>query len=256
MRFGVCAGLDKAPAAAQAGWDFLEVGVGTFVPAEPDSEYAPIRDQIAGLPLPVEAANCFIPGEHRLTGPDVDLDAVLAYVDVAMARMSAAGLKVVVLGSGGARNLRDDWPLEEGLEQLATFLSGAAPLASNAGMTIAVEPLRRAESNIINRVSEAADLCKRVGHSAVRPLADFFHMTEDGEPPSEAGKYASQLAHVHVADAGRVPPGEGQADFAGFFRALAEGGYGGRVSVECGWEDFGGQQALALQTLRAAWPAG
>ncbi len=40
MRFGVCAGLDRAEAAARAGWDFIEVGVGAFVPSEPDSAYA------------------------------------------------------------------------------------------------------------------------------------------------------------------------------------------------------------------------
>ncbi len=37
MRFGVCAGLDMAEAAARAGWDFIEVSVGTFMPSEPDS---------------------------------------------------------------------------------------------------------------------------------------------------------------------------------------------------------------------------
>lgn len=255
MRFGVCAGLDRAEAAARAGWDFIEVGVGAFVPSEPDSAYAEVRSRVAGLPIPVEAANCFIPANLRLTGPEVNPDALLAYVEVAFQRMAEASLKVVVLGSGGARNLPDGWPMERGLEQLADFLRAAAAVAQEAGMTIAVEPLRRAESNIINRVADAVALCGRVDHPSVRPLADLFHMTQEGEPPASVAAVASSLAHVHVADSGRVPPGQGDMDFRSFLGALAEGGYRGRISVECGWDDFEAQQDAALSTLREAWAA-
>jgi sugar phosphate isomerase/epimerase len=255
MRFGVCAGLDMAEAAARAGWDFIEVSVGTFMPSEPDSAYAEVRSRIARLPIPVEAANCFIPGNLRLTGPEVNPDALLAYVEVAFRRMAEAGLKVVVLGSGGARNLPDGWPEGRGLEQLADFLRAAAAVAHEVGMMIAVEPLRRTESNIINRVADAVALCGRVEHPSVRPLADLFHMAEEGEPSASVAAVASSLAHVHVADSGRVPPGRGEMDFSSFLGALAEGGYRGRVSVECSWDDFEAQQDMALATLREAWAA-
>lgn len=254
MRFGVCAGLDKAEAAARGGWDFLEAGVGLFIPSEGDSAYSPVRARIARLPLPLEAANCFIPAHLPLTGPSVDDAAVRSYAEVALARMAEAGLRTVVLGSGGARNLPAGWPMERGLEQLASFLRAAAPMAERAGMTIALEPLRRAESNIINRVGEAAELCARVGHPTVRPLADLFHMMEEGEPPDALEPVAASLAHVHVADTGRVPPGLGTADFRAYFEVLAEGGYSGSISVECGWQDLDAQQAGALAALRAAWP--
>ena len=122
-------------------------------------------------------------------------------------------------------------------------------------MMIAVEPLRRTESNIINRVADAVALCGRVEHPSVWPLADLFHMAEEGEPSASVAAVASSLAHVHVADSGRVPPGRGEMDFRSFLGALAEGGYRGRVSVECGWDDFEAQQDMALATLREAWAA-
>lgn len=254
MRFGLCGGLEGAEAAARAGWDYMEVGVGTFVPLESDSAYAEVRGRVASMPIPIEAANCFIPGHLRLTGPEVDERATLAYVDVALTRMAEAGVRIVVLGSGGARSLPEGWPTERGIEQLATFLQRAGRLADGVGMVIAVEPLRRAESNLLNRVREAVDLCAQVGHPAVRPLADLYHMTEEGESITAVRDLASVLAHVHVADTGRAPPGQGSGDLRGFLDALWGGGYAGRISVECSWRGVEGEQEHALATLRASWP--
>jgi sugar phosphate isomerase/epimerase len=123
---------------------------------------------------------------------------------------------------------------------------------AESGLAIAIEPLRSAESNIITRVSEAARLAEWVAHPTVRVLADLFHMAEEGESPLAVLDAGPLLAHVHVADSGRTPPGEGTEDYRAILAALIGAGYDGGVSVECGWRDFGTQQGAALATLRAA----
>ncbi len=248
MKLGVCVGLDRVRAAAEAGWDYVELGVGALAPDGSDSEWAPVRDAIAGVP--VEACNCFLPGAHRITGPDVALAGVLGYVSRAMDRMTEVGARVVVLGSGGARNLPDGWSKERGLEQIAEFLAAAAPIAHAHGVAIAVEPLRPAESNIINLVDEATDLVRRVNHPSVRVLADYYHMAEGGDSLDAIARAGALLAHVHTADVGRKPPGAGERDHHALLAALRAIGYAGRLSVECSWSDFDSENGASLAFLR------
>ena len=61
------------------------------------------------------------------------------------------------------------------------------------------------------------------------------------------------IHHVHVADTERKAPGTGEFDFDGFFGALKEAGYDGRISIECRWDDFDTEAPKALEFLKAKW---
>lgn len=93
-----------------------------------------------------------------------------------------------------------------------------------------------------------------VNRPEVRALADFHHMDEEAEPPSELREHGAWLAHVHLADTGRLNPGTGGYDYAAFFGHLEAAGYGGLLSGECG---FNGDPAASMRQsaafLRRAW---
>jgi len=250
MRFGVCAGLDRAESLATAGWDFIELAVGTFLPDQPDQAYEPVRQCVLSLPLPVEACNCFIPGHLKLTGPEADLAPVLAYVEVACRRMAEAGVEVVVLGSGAARALPPGWSAERGCADLGRFLAEAGDIALECGLDIAIEPLCAKECNFINRVGQAVALARRVDHPAVGVLADSYHMSEEGEGPEVIECAAEWLEHVHIADTGRRAPGTGSYRFRDLLHALDGIGYDHRASVECGWGDIEAEHGKCLAYLR------
>ena len=93
-------------------------------------------------------------------------------------------------------------------------------------------------------------MAKRVDMPEVAVLADFYHMDEEDEPLSNIADAGAQLAHVHVADTGRLYPGTGSYDYPGFWAALGEAGYDARISVECNWRDFPSEVAPAMAFLR------
>ena len=93
----------------------------------------------------------------------------------------------------------------------------------NLGLIIALEPLRRQESNLINTVAEAAELAGRTGCEAVMVLADFFHMQEEKESLEHLFIFREQLAHVHVADTGRLAPGTGEVPLQALCGAASKG---------------------------------
>ena len=93
----------------------------------------------------------------------------------------------------------------------------------------------------------------------VRTLADTFHMAVSAEPASALTLYGSQLAHVHTANpAGRLcpEPDDGE-DYEALLRALKDGGYDARVSIEGVVKPFEEKALLGLQALdrarRAVW---
>lgn len=252
MRLGVCAALRQGQALADAGWDFIELSVaGDLMPETDDAGWAPTRRAIEALPLPPEAFNSFV-RTLKIVGPDADFDALRRYVDTALERAALVGGKIIVFGSGGARNVPEGFSRDTALTQIRDFLVLCGDASARTGVTVVIEPLCRAESNILNTVGEGAALARAVGRHGVRNLADTYHMEADGDPLSEIVAHADTIAHVHTADTHRDAPGTGVYDHRALFDVLKAIGYDARVSVECRWQDFDAQIGPARAHLRKA----
>ena len=119
-----------------------------------------------------------------------------------------------------------------------------------------IEPLCRRECNYINLVSEGAEWARKIGRPGVQNLADTFHMEQENEPLTAIVESADVLAHVHVADTGRVAPGKGNFDYTALFTILSSANYDGRISIECNWEnDLEAQLLPSLQHLKSTMKA-
>jgi sugar phosphate isomerase/epimerase len=126
-----------------------------------------------------------------------------------------------------------------------------APIAGEHGVTIAVEPLNRGETNVLNSVSEGLQYVKDVDQPAFRLLVDAYHWAKENEPTADIVAAGPWLAHAHIATyPRRLPPGVEACDFAPFFTALKQAGYNLRISVEAGWGDIPTQAAPALKVMR------
>ncbi|MBW3623704.1 MAG: sugar phosphate isomerase/epimerase [Armatimonadetes bacterium] len=248
--------MDRVEAVQKAGYDFIELPAApTLRPDEDGDEFAPMLNRLEHLTLPCEAFNIFLPGGIKIVGTEVDHERIDRYVKHLMDRASAVGGKVIVFGSGGARRVPEELDPVEALAQVAQFLRDAGTEAERFGVTIAIEPLNRGETNLINSVPEALDLANQVDHPNVQVLADLYHIEKEGESQDHLLAAQGRLAHVHVADTGRFAPGTGEYDTVGLFRRLKQIGYDGRISIECTWKDFEAEAPAALQFLRNTWEA-
>jgi sugar phosphate isomerase/epimerase len=254
MRFGVCCGVSKAPLLHSLGYDYIEPGASSeLVPDQDDAVWAEKRRVLEQLPLPCETFNLFLRG-FKITGEAADFTAARAYVHTALARAAQVGGRLIVFGSGGARQVPEGFPKERAWEQLTQFLQICAEASEKTGVVVAIEPLNSHECNILNTVTEGAELARKVGHPGVQNLADSYHMERDGEPLDAILASADVLAHVHTADTGRTAPGTNDYDHVSLFRTLRAAGYDRRVSIECTFgEDIETELSKALAHLKHAY---
>lgn len=259
MKFGVCLGHnqhDRIEIAAKCGFDYMEVGFAGMTEAT-DAEFAAFRDTLNRCGIPCESANGFLPGELPTTGDDVDFDALRAFLEKGMARAKEIGIEVVVFGSSASRNLREGTSYRRGAAQLVTFLREVAgPIAAKYGVRIAIEPLRPAESNIINRVKEGVILAAASGCENVGGLGDLYHMAVAGETGAEIRDCSGAIFHTHIANPAlntpnprRYPADPAEYDYADFISAAAAAGCP-RCSIEAGCENFEVEAPKALAVLR------
>jgi sugar phosphate isomerase/epimerase len=133
--------------------------------------------------------------------------------------------------------------LGEALEQLGER-------AGRRGTTLLYEPLNRYETNLFNRIGEAAGWLQTLSTPHVRVLADLFHMNiEEADLVAalrDAGRF---VGHVHFADSNRRAVGFGHTDMGPIVAALRDLGYAGFLSAEI--LPFPDSMTAARQTISA-----
>ena len=229
QKIGVCTGYVNNRILEEAGYSYIEESVQNFlVPLDDEAIFNEKLAKFKESHLLIPACNSFIPGKLKSTGPDAQHEEIIRYAETAFRRAQITGISIIVFGSSGSRNVPDGFPLQEGLDQFISLCSKLAPLAQKYHVTIALEPLNKAESNIINSVAEGAEIVKTVNHKSFRLLADIFHMRRENESPDNIIRNGDLIRHVHIAEnAGREAPGVNKEDFTPFFRALKEIDYKG-----------------------------
>lgn len=146
---------------------------------------------------------------------------------------SQIGAGMLVWGSGYARNIPAGISREVGMRWLLQLLEQSARYAMERHVTIAIEPLNRYESTVINTVHDSIETVLRVCSPALTVVCDTFHMNIEEaslrDPIIEAGRL---LGHLHVSDSNRAIPGKGHLNFGEVFDALRNVRYDGYVTVE------------------------
>lgn len=230
--FGWCRGIEDAGLLKEAGYDYIECPI-TALNLEKENEFKNVLSRYLDSPLPVQAFNLFFPADLKIVGPDVDqyrIDRYVAKVAEALSRIEA---KIAVLGSGRARAIPEGWDREKAEEQFVRTLERVADEFYGTGIVLAIEPLNRKETNLVNSVAEAARFAGMINRKQVRVLADLHHMELENEPFQTLIDHKNWLTHIHVADTGRFSPGSGEYSYNEFAAHLDKAGYSGRISVEC-----------------------
>ncbi len=105
--------------------------------------------------------------------------------------------------------------------------------SQDSAVKLAIEPINRYETDLINTVASGLELVERLQMENVGLLLDTFHMNIE-EPCLKTSFVSSRdrLFHVHIADSNRRHPGAGHIDFRPIVAVLDQIGYRGFLSAE------------------------
>jgi D-psicose/D-tagatose/L-ribulose 3-epimerase len=254
VRVGYCTGLKNLEAAKAVGFDYVELSA-IEIAGLSDAEFEAAAARLKGLGLPTPAANLFLPATLKVTGPDVHPAQQMEHVHKALTRLAKLGTEVLVFGSGGARRVPGGFSKDEAFRQLVDFGKRAAGEARAVGITIAIEPLRKQETNIINTAAEGLELVKAIDDPNFQLMIDFYHLASEHEDPAIVFTAKDHLRHLHMANPqGRVFPQTWEEfDYAPFFANLRAIGYDRRISVEASTPDLAAQGPAAIALLHRAF---
>ena len=252
MKIGICGDIIKAQSAIVAGYDYAEFHL-TKLTNMPDDEFAALSRERERLGIPVESFNCFCPSEIRLTA-GVDRDVLSAHAEKAFSRAERLGGELSVIGSGRSRNIPEGYEISKAREEFMSALTLVESIARRHGIRLALEPLRPAETNFINTMASAAEICDAMGNENIGCVVDLFHLDQNGEDMADVVKYGRHIIHTHLARRNidrRIPTIEDMDQVGLFFDALSAIGYEGRMSLEgTYYPDFDASIAAAMQLFR------
>ena len=161
-------------------------------------------------------------GEEHLSYSDPDPAVRRAAIERTKAHIPAARRFGALIIIGLLRGIvRPGVSQAQAMAWTTQALAECCAEAANSGVRLAVEPINRYETTLVNTVEQGLELIDRVGAENLGLLFDTFHANIE-EPSIEASMIAAgdRLFHVHVADSNRWYPGAGHLDFARILGAL------------------------------------
>ena len=174
-------------------------------------------------------------GLHMTTPDDAVYHRTKDYFNVLIDLCHDVGGKVMVIGSPKQRSLVDGQSYEEGWKCAVEMFRGACDRARDAGVTLCIEPLGKAETNFINTVAEALKMMREINHPNFKVHLDVKAMAAEGKPSIPdiiRSVRAEDIGHFHVNDSNLYGPGMGDIDYGPIAVAVREIGWNKWLSVE------------------------
>ncbi len=257
------------------------IGVNTWVWTSPldDDTLVVLAAKAAGMgfgamELPVEQPGDWSPdaaadvlAEHRLApvvigamGPGRNL--VAAHASEEVATQNYLVHCIGVAGRLGARVVAGPFTAATGrvwrmdaeerearYRELRASLAPVVRTAERSGIRLAIEPLNRYETSLVNTVEQALDALGPLLGPGLGLALDTYHLNIEEKDIGAAVRAAGEhVAYVQVCGNDRGPVGDDHFDWPGFLDALDDVGYGGPL----GLESFTGENAT-IAVAASVW---
>lgn len=155
-----------------------------------------------------------------------------ACVDIA-ARIGSPVIGGPMYSAVGHTWLLDGGERRKTLERLTIALRPVVDYAGELGVKLALEPLNRYETSLINTAEQGLEVVGAVDSPALGLLLDTYHMNIEEKNPAAAIRLAgSQLVHLHASASDRGSPGADHIDWPAIVGALRDVAYAGGLCIE------------------------
>ena len=233
-KLGLSTSLENDSLAYASGFRLIGTSVSNLIaPSLTNAQFEENLTLLKRLKCKVYMCNVLFPGSLKIAGPNVQEDEVLQHLTAVMVRAKQAGIRNLVLGSGGARKLPEGYDRQKAIEEFASLGKKMATAAQKNGVTIILESLNSTETNFINTLKEAASVVRIVNHPNFRLNADIYHMLMENEPPQEIINAKELIIYAEIAEKnGRTFPGVSGQDFLPYLAALKKINYRGALFIE------------------------
>ena len=157
---------------------------------------------------------------------------------------------VLVFGSPQQRSTTGGASREVATRHFIDGVRSVAPHAEQRRVTLLIEPLPRAQCDVMLSLQEAAAAVQEIGSPAVQTMFDVHNAIDEAEPHSTVvNRHFEVIRHVHVNELDGRHPGTGDYNFLPVLETLARRDYQGWVSLEV--FDFSpGAEKIASDSLR------
>lgn len=133
---------------------------------------------------------------------------------------------------GKARMLPEDQRKRE-WDLAVQNLQKVCQMAAASGQLIALEPLNRFESDLVNTAEDVRRMVNDINHPAAKILLDTFHMTiEERDIRAAINTAGDHLLHIQVSENHRGVPGTGLTPWGDFAEGVKDIQYQGTISIE------------------------
>lgn len=236
-----------ARTAARMGYDALEL------PLESIGDWDPLRARavLDGLGMGAVVVGAMGPGRSLLARAG-DVAATQDYLRACLDAAAVLGAAVVAgpfYAPTGVTWRMDETQRAEVVGELRDNLAPLAREAAAIGVTLAVEPLNRYETSVLNTVAQSLDALAPLLGAGVGLALDTYHLNIEEKCPADAVRAAdAAIAHVQVCGSDRGAVGDDHTDWPEMLRALDDAGYRGVL----GLESFTGENAT-IAVAASVW---
>jgi D-psicose/D-tagatose/L-ribulose 3-epimerase len=224
--------LDLMDRAKAMGFDLLEICV-----EDPDTiDAAAIRAKAEETKMAVTICGAFGASRNLSAEDDAVRASGLAYlkrcVDFAQSLGSPFVSGPMYCAVGDTQLLEADARKRQ-WDRAVQSLRAAAEYARDRGIELAIEPLNRFETDLVNTVDQGLRLVEDTEAPNVGLLLDTFHMNiEEKDIPAAIGRATGRIVEFHASSSDRGTPGDDHLPWPRIAKALRAAGFEGPVVIE------------------------
>lgn len=241
-RFGInlwnwCAGLGddclgKPTRAAELGFTAVEL------PMTVPTVSRELAAEIRGTGLAVTLCAAMGPGRDLSSEDPAVRRCTMEYLVSCLKTGQALGATVFcgpLYAGGGKRHWLSPEEKQEEWERAVTGIQALSPIARDCGIALALEPLNRYRTSVVNTAGQILDMLRDVDRDNVGLHYDTFHACleeKDLLASLENALKSGKVYHFHACANNRGAPGQGVIPWDSVMDLLVCYGYSGHITME------------------------